>query len=218
MKFTKPLLPSILGGLLIFSGCNSGPEYYDELDLAITVKDENIDYSQYQTYVMPDSVVYLGPEGSDLTNASRAFILNEIEDRFTEAGWTRQDSLDSNTTDVIIMVSVLKNVSMNISAGWYSDWSWWYGWGYYGGYPGGYYPGYPGYFCCYTAVYSFTEGTLLIEMLDPNNAVVVDEKVSMPLLWSGMVNGLAEGSKSGLNTRISNTLDRVFDDSPYLYK
>ena len=37
-----------------------------------------------------------------------------------------------------------------------------------------------------------------------------------PVLWVAGINGLLEGSTSSIVTRITNSIDQAFDQSPYL--
>ena len=114
-------------------------------------------------------------------------------------------------------MTVLENVTTNIVGG---GWGWggWYGWGGWWGYPGGgYYPGYPGY-CCYTSIYQYTTGSLIIEMLDVKNAEDEGDKVRIPVAWHGGLNGYAEGSARNRQARVERSMDQMFKDSPYLDK
>ena len=208
--------------LLALSGCYpDGPEYVDELDIVLTVEDESVDYNSYSSFVMPDSVVFMSNgRDSELDEDQEEFILSEIADRFISEGWTEVSVIDSNSSsDVIILVSILKNTNISMSYGWYGYWDWWYGWGYYPSYGGGYYPYYPGYYS-YSSIYSYEDGTLMIEMLDPNAPQYDEENNAdaLPLIWAGFVNGFLENSQSSMNYRLSKAIDQMFEDSPYLSK
>lgn len=208
---------------IAFAGCYpDGPEYVDELDLVLTVHDESLDYSAFNRFVMPDTVVFItNGRDSEISDDQEEYILNEVATSFQAAGWTKVDTPDTSASgDVILLVSVLKNVNLSLSYGWWGYWDWWYGWGYYPGYPGGgYYPMYPGY-CCYSSIYSYEDGTLMIEMLDPNSPVYDDDADAqgLPVVWGGFCNGLLQGSTSSLNRRISTSIDQMISDSPYLIK
>lgn len=198
--------------------CNpDGAEYVDELDLVISVKNDTVDFSKYPSYTLADTIIFFSTDGSSsLSSSNEAFILSEVDSRMKENGWTPADSGGS----VVLLVSVLENVQTSIYTGWWDYWGGWYGWDYY--YPGGgwYYPGYPGGYCCYTSVYTYRKGTLLIEMLDANQSVEVAGQVPMevPVLWAAGINGLLEGSKANIRNRVESSLDQIFSDSPYLNK
>ena len=61
---------------------------------------------------------------------------------------------------------------------------------------------------------AFTTGTLFINIFDPEQ--VGTEERTIPMVWLGAVNGLLEGSASGLQARITQGIDQLFDQSPYL--
>jgi hypothetical protein len=39
---------------------------------------------------------------------------------------------------------------------------------------------------------------------------------NIPVVWTSVVNGLLEGSTNSLNTRLKQTIDQAFKQSPYL--
>lgn len=210
----------------LISACYpDGAEYVDELDLVITVENPDANYSALSTYVIPDTIMFISNnENARLDEEVEQQILQQVNNRFQQNGWVASNAPASNGSDVLIAVSLLENVNLNIiTGGWWNYWGGWPGWGYYPPFPpGGYYPGYPGYpgFCCYSGIYSYTTGTLIIEMVDPNE--IPDETGSepepIPLLWAGAINGLLEGSDANLSSRLSRGLDQMFIDSPYLIK
>lgn len=208
--------------MVLLSACNpQGAEYVDELDLVISLKNDTVNYDDYQTYLLADTIVYISNvDGETMAPADESYILTELNDRMKELGWQEADT-NQGPADAVILVSVLQNVNVSIFTGWWDYWYPWGGWGYYPGYSGGwYYPGYPGGYCCYTSVYSYREGTMIIEMLDPNHPVDVEGQVpdKIPLIWASGINGLLEGSKSNIRSRVSDAMDQMFEDSPYLNK
>jgi len=80
------------------------------------------------------------------------------------------------------------------------------GWGYGPGWGGGY-PYVP-------VVTSYTTGTLIIDMIDPNNPNTSEEII--PIIWSAFLNGLVTGSEASIQTRVTNGINQAFDQSPYL--
>ena len=199
-------------------GCNpQGAEYVDELDLVISIKNDTVDYQAYDTYTLADTIMLISnDEDSEISKSQQNFILGEIEKHMTnEYGWTKVDT--TQPADALMLVSVLENVNTSITTGWWDYWGGWY-YPYYPYYPGWYYPYYPGYPGYYTSIYSYTKGSLIIEMVDPDKAIDVDGETpfQLPIIWAGGINGLLEGSRSNINNRIEKSLNQLFDDSPYL--
>ncbi len=53
-------------------------------------------------------------------------------------------------------------------------------------------------------------------MIDPARAVLLDEQI--PSIWLGVINGLLDGSQQSTANRISQGIDQMFNQSPYLQK
>ncbi len=205
----------IIAAFMATVACNpQGAQYEDELDLVLSIENNDVNYQDYQTYVIADSIEVLGQQGEvSIDPANQQFVIDEIRDHLNEAGWTESSDPMQNGSDVIVLVSVLENVNFAVG-GWWDYWGDWGGWGWYPPYPpGGYYPGYPGY-CCYSSIYAYREGSLIIEMFDPNNPLANDQ---LEVLWSGAINALIDG-RSNLRSRVERGIDRMFTDSPYLHK
>ncbi len=214
----KHLFFVLIISTLVWSCAPSGAETIDELDLVFTARTNDVQFDNYRTFVIPDTIVFISnDEDRELDDLREQEILDEITANFINSGWDLESDPVANGSDVLILVSVLDNVNIALG-GWWDYWGWWPGWGYYPPYPpGGWYPGYP--WCCYSSVYSWRTGTLLIEMVDPNNPEEgQDGDVVLPSLWKGGINGLLEGSREGIVRRTSEGIDQMFIDSPYLIK
>ncbi len=210
-------LPRLLGILLLFliSGCYpNGAEVIDDLDLVYTNYSSQFDFASKQTYAIPDSVikitgdVFNDPDGdhkpSFLSPASAAVILDRINQNMANYGWNEVDK--NSNPDVIVLVSSITTTNIY----WYYDW-WYWGWYYPGWYPGwGWY--YPGYYPPYVTGYK--SGSVFIQMVDAKAAAAGVENV--PVVWSCILNGLAEGGTSSISARVQTGIDKAFVQSPYL--
>ena len=212
----------MLGVLILLSGCYpEGAEFADELDLVVSLENKEVNYDNYQSFFMEERVVVLSnADEEEFLDADQAeFLTSELKGRLFEYGWTEADTA-VDTPDAVVLITVLENVNVDVVGG---GWGWgsWGGWGYWGGYPsGGYYPWYPGYpgYCCYTSIYAYTTGSIIIEMLDPAMAIQEgdNDPDPMPVVWGGGINGYLEGSVSNRRARVRSGLDQMFEDSPYL--
>ena len=117
---------------------------------------------------------------------------------------------DGNPDDVTVDTNTDTTTTTTTTTNlyYYYDWAYW-GWYYPGWYPGwGWY--YPGYYPPYVS--SFRTGSVFIQMIDAKaNATDV-----IPVVWSCILNGLAEGSTNDLNLRIQTGINQGFAQSPYL--
>ncbi len=210
---------TILGMALTLSACypiTSSLETED-FDAVITLFDPNADFGAMRTYALPDSVVHLA-DGSTVNRLFDALILSEVEANMNALGFTRiAEPDDDNPADVYILVSVAtsdwevyREYPWNPYWGWYPYWPCCYGGGW-----GIYYPWYP----TSGVAYTYTTGSVLVDMIDPVRAVLLDEQ--LPSIWLGVINGLLDGSQQVnplATNRISQGIDQMFNQSPYLQK
>jgi hypothetical protein len=56
-------------------------------------------------------------------------------------------------------------------------------------------------------------GSVLLQMTHPDGMGGND---NIPVVWTGVFNGLLQGSQESINQRISQTIDQAFNQSPYL--
>ena len=187
-----------------------------DYDIVATFFDKETDFQQFQTYTLLDSIVRVkedGGTGSDADTKYDQQILNRIADNLQSYGYTSiaPDDVDStNLPDVFILVSAVSSKNYAYSPGyWWGYWGWYPGWGYYPGYGpgwGGYYPG--------GVSYSFTTGSLLINMLEADNVDVANK--TAVINWAAVINGLLDDKSSNISSRINQAIDQSFKQSTYL--
>lgn len=206
----------------ILSACypNQG-NTIEDLDLVLTYHNETTDFKNYSTYIVADTVVYINESKDKKLNLElEQTLITKVDNQMMANGWVKESNPGSNPSDVAVLISVLEIENFSITTGWWDYWGSWGGWGYYPPYgAGGYYPQYPGY-CCYASIYEYTTGTVLIEMIDPNNGANENDFDAdpIPILWLGILDGLAEGSRVNIASRIEEGVDIMFEKSPYLKK
>jgi hypothetical protein len=108
-----------------------------------------------------------------------------------------------NIPDLFVRVAV--TTTENYQA--YYNYGWW-GWGWYPGW-GVYYPWYPT-----GSVYSYTTGSVLIDMVDVENADI--EQEILPAVWYAGINGLLGDNSRNVRNRLITNIDQCFEQSPYL--
>lgn len=194
----------VIATSLVLWGCYpGGAEYYQDTDITFTQYDVEYDFDSRSTFSMPDKIVIdVEIENGDTTyvymkDVFAVPILQTIRSNMEAYGWRLVDI--SAGPDVLISPAAMKNTTI-----FYSYWyDWWYG-GWYGGGWGWYYPP-------YYAVSSYTTGTMIITLADPNvNNAVNQSQIS----WLMVGNGLASGANDV--TRITDAIDQAFQQSPYL--
>ncbi|MDH3708292.1 MAG: DUF4136 domain-containing protein [Cyclobacteriaceae bacterium] len=200
---------------LLLSSCYPTEDLFvEDLDIVVTTPDESVDFTNFQTFAIPDTVVRLTSNGSD-ENSPGPFdqlMLDLVVENMEALGYVRELDPENNPPDLLIFVQLAVIENILISPGYpvWNNWGWWGGW-----WPGwGYGPGWGGYYPYVPVVSSFTTGTLFIDMIDPNRPDVADQEI--PIIWSAFLNGLATGSSASIEARINTNINQAFDQSPYL--
>jgi hypothetical protein len=180
------------------------PDYgltVSDFDIVSTFKDDTNDFQAYKTngatFFMPDTIKkVLG--GGIISNNGGTYdqqVLKEIKNQMIAYGYTQDPN--PTTADVILYVANWSSTTISYYPG------------YWGGYYGWYYPwyGYGGY------SYSYTTGTLFITMVD---RIKIDAQ-NPGAVWIAAVNGVLDNSTAAnIQTRVINSIDKMFSQSPYL--
>ncbi len=196
--------------LVITTACYPGDDLVvSDLDIVATnYDDEYFNRNSPRTYFMPDTVGVIGDGDAndyELTRAEMDFILAQVASNFSALNYERIETVDDNNLpDVVVTVNTLVT---DVTGG--GCIPWWPWWGWYPWYPGwGWGPGY-----CYPAyVYSYTSGTLTMDMIAPATSTDQD----FDIVWRAGINGLVRSNTSGNQTFVRETIDQAFDQSPYL--
>ena len=207
----------ILAVMCLVSCYPEGPDYVHEKDIALTHYDEKADFSAYKTFVIPDSVVIIQADrdSSMINQEFKKNIIALVKENFEACHYRflTAEEAAHETPDFVVTISAFASPTFNF-ASWGDYWGWYPGWGWFGwGSPwGGYYPWYPWY-GGYT-YYAYDKGTLVIDMLDPRKAD--EDSKRIPVMWTGVINGILAGSQAYLDERVEKNVDQCFMQSPYL--
>ena len=194
----------------MLSGCYPDtPDYLSEYDLVYTDRSPSFDFKAAITFSLPDSVVLLTgdlAEGEFPEKVNPQYgdvILARIRQNLLTRGWVEVST--AQEADVVVLASAVKTLNVDIYSYGGGYWGWYYPWYGYGWY-------YPGYYPAYT---SYTTGSLLIQMIDPND---VSPTNNIPVVWLAVINGLLEGSNVDIINRFTTNIDQAFTQSDYLNK
>jgi hypothetical protein len=204
----------IISGIFLLDGCYPNDSVgVDESDVIITRKNDSVNFQTLKTYFMPDEVVPIRDDTSDHSPIDQQdLILNTIASNLQNYGWTRVAEDDENA-DPDVVISNYALLVTNTSVGWwypyypgwgYPGWGWGYGWGWY----------YPPYYPPVPVVSSWSSGTVLTVMVDPNNKTVVEGDTVAPVYWEAALHGILDGG--GTTGRITKGIDQEFTQSEYL--
>lgn len=195
--------------VLALTGCTKDPLNNmtdEESRIYITGQDSTVNFSDYKTYSISDSVTLIsnGNAKRELNATDQAYI-DAVKKYMNQAGY--QLVAKNASPDLGMDVSRIINTSTGVIS--YGDY-----WNYYNNYWDPYYWGYPGYgyYIPYVySVYQIREGAVSIDMLDLKNAVNKD-KISV--IWSGLIRG--EGIFNAANA--DSQVLALFVQSPYLHQ
>ena len=207
-----------LGLILMAGACypGDGPTDVDDLDVVLTLYDQDVNFGGFQTFAMPDSIVEISIDTLDslipVSRANDELILDLVADNMAAAGFTRELDALANGADLVLLVTAVGVQKTD----YYVYYDWWYYWGYW---PGWGYPSYPyygpGYGYYYPPAYvgdvTYEQGTLLLTLIDPTAA---DGSSGVPVIWSAAIRGLM--NQGSATSRITDGINQAFVQSPYL--
>ena len=207
----KKLIPLLFAAFFLAS-CEKDADT-DKLDHQFAVYtnfDKNVDFKQFQTYYLPDSILIIGDKDKteywNDTNAQR--IIDTYVFNMDNRGFLRVTERED--ADLGLQVSYVKNTYVYTDYG-YPEWWWGYPgywdapyWGNWGG--GWYYP--------YAVNYSYSTGSFLTEALNLNAAQ--GQNAKLPIIWSAYMSGILSGSTDTNVELATKAVSQAFTQSPYL--
>ena len=176
----------------------------DESRIYITDHDSTVNFGNFKTYSISDSVAIIqnGKSSHESSDVGLAYI-NAVKKYMDQAGYQMVSREDN--PDLGIDVNHIINTSTGVIS--YGDY-----WDDYGGYWDPYYWGYPdyGYYIPYAySVYQVKEGAVSIDILDLKNASE-DHKINV--IWTGLIRGEGVFNSSVADSQVK----ALFDQSSYL--
>jgi hypothetical protein len=196
----------IVALIIILAGCYpKGPEFIQDYGIVVTDYDPDFDFGSKKTYYMPDTIGFETNIGDDnieeVIRQYEELILGLIEDNMSARNYQRIDTSAAEQPDLVIGVTAL--ALENSGVGWVPSpcWSWWC-W---------YYPPY-----WYPVGYSYSTGTVLIQMGDPEDFLNFNEDIEANVAWLGALDGLLSSSTSTNVQGVTNGINQAFTQSPYI--
>lgn len=197
----------LAGTSFIYTGCQKDPLNNlttDESRIYITDHDSSVNFSNYKTYSISDSVAVIenGRATRQLDSSGTAYI-QAVKKYMAAAGFTLVGR--NQNPDLGVDVNYIINISTGVIT--YSDY-----WDDYGGYWDPYYWGYPGYgyYVPYAySVYQISEGAVSVDLLDLKNASTNNK---IDITWTGLIRGPQLFDAAIADTGVK----ALFDQSPYL--
>ena len=207
MKRTLLAMIGITAFSIVFTSCTKDVVSNlntDESRIYITDHDSTVNFNNYKTYSISDSVAVInnGKSTRELTGVDHSYI-TAVEKYMNQNGYTMVTKKDN--PDLGVDVSRIYNTTTGVIS--YGNY-----WDNYGGYWDPYYWGYPGYgyYIPYAySVYQIQEGALSVDLLDLKNASQQDK---INVIWTGLIRGESIFDASVADSQMK----ALFDQSTYL--
>ena len=192
---TKNLLTSLLVLLAVaVVSCQKEPSTsgLHEDYLVYTDYDQQADFSDVETFYLPDSILVIG--NADKTeywkDADAQEIIGTVADLMESRNFVRTD--DKETAQTGLQISYVERVTYFVGYD-YPYWCW-------------HYP--------YQVYYGYTAGSMLIEMVDLTADRQSNRK--LPVIWDSFIGGLLTSSHKVNMQRTLDAVNQAFMQSPYL--
>lgn len=191
---------------LTIAACEKDPDL-GQLDsdmVVYTDYDSETDFSKFQTYFLPDSILEAGSHHATYWKDENAHkLIDAVVAEMNSRGYQRiTDPEQKSEADLGVQLSYIAQ-RVNISSGW---WGGWWDYGYWGPWWGGWY--YP-----YTVNYSYDTNTLVMEMVDLSDGG--EENAKLPVVWYADASGYQYNSNYDIRL-MTEAIGQAFEQSPYI--
>lgn len=202
----------ISAAVLLMAACQKEPYTLDNDNsyLVYTSPGKDVNFTQYKTFDMTDSLLVIG-QGSKpkyVRNDAVKAILLDFRRNMEARGFVYTP--DAEAADLGVQLTYVIKTERFVQ--FYSDPYWWLD--YPGYWPSGYWGNWTGWYYPYPVSYTYTTNALITDMVD----LTGEEKEGTPLeiVWSCYIGGPAGSNIADDITRMKNSIDQAFAQSPYL--
>jgi hypothetical protein len=190
------------GLVLVVLSCYPYPNpLISDYDTVVTVRAEGASFEGLNTYAIPDTI-FRKPGDMNIKDSLEEFLVDEVHRNMQKIGYQLESDPETNPPDVAVVISVITEDRYGSWVGW--GWNGWYGGG------GGLWVTYPP----ASVQYLYTNGSVSLDMVDYANADV--EEGVFPVLWAAAINGPLQSNVDNQKQRVSDGINKAFDQSPYL--
>lgn len=187
--------------------CEKDPDM-GQLDndmVVYTDYDNQTDFSKFQTYFLPDSILEVGSHRAVYWKDENAQkLIKAVESEMNSRGYQRiTDPEQKNTADLGVQLSYIAQTTTVVSGGY---WGGWWDYAYWGPWWGGWY--YP-----YTVSYSYNTNSLIMEMVDLSESGT--ENAKLPVVWYSKASGYQYNSQYDI-LLMNDAISQAFEQSPYI--
>ncbi len=205
----RRLIP--VAAVAILLGCYPDRDDNDgNYDVVATATNPSANFATITTFSIQDSVIHLVPpeDQDDIDRTFDDFMIERTRQNLLALGWSEIVTPTAGAEpDVVVQVGATSSTYIGYVYDWWAYWGYWWGWGYGPGwdvlYPGAIIP------------YSFTTGSVILQMADLRTTDPTQPGGTIPMIWLAGINGLLDGaSDPELQLRIGQGIDQAFEQTP----
>ena len=213
MKKIIILTASAIAAFAVAS-CQKEP-YPQDLDneyLVYTAPAKNVDFTQFRTFDIADSVLVIGQ--SDKPYYSRSnnalALVQQYRINMEKRGYIYTPSTPS--AQLGVQLTYVEKTERFVR--YYSDPYWWLD--YPGYWPSSYWGNWTGWYYPYPVTYTYTTNALITDIVDLTPVTVQDGSKPLTIVWSAYIGGPASSSITNDVKRMQQSIDQAFAQSQYL--
>ena len=201
----------IAAAVVLVAACQKEPYPQDSDNeyLVYTSPSKNVNFTQYQTFDIADSLLVIGqndkPTYSQSNNALA--LIQAYRINMEKRGFIYTPS--NPDADLGVQLTYVVNTERYVQ--YYNDPYWWLD--YPGYWPSGYWGNWTGFYYPRPVVYTYTTNALLADIV---NLTSVQDGSPLEVLWTSYIGGPAGNTVQGDVQKMQAAVDQAFAQSPYL--
>ena len=201
----------IAAAVVLVAACQKEPYPQDSDNeyLVYTSPSKNVNFTQYQTFDIADSLLVIGqndkPTYSQSNNALS--LIQAYRINMEKRGFIYTPS--NPDADLGVQLTYVVNTERYVQ--YYNDPYWWLD--YPGYWPSGYWGNWTGFYYPRPVVYTYTTNALLADIV---NLTSVQDGSPLEVLWTSYIGGPAGNTVQGDVQKMQAAVDQAFAQSPYL--
>ena len=188
------------------------PQDMDNEYLVYTAPSKNVDFTQFGTFDIADSVLVIGqsdkPYYSKSNNALA--LVQQYRINMEKRGYIYTPS--NPAAQLGVQLTYVEKTERFVR--YYSDPYWWLD--YPGYWPSNYWGNWTGWYYPYPVSYTYTTNALITDIVDLTPVTAADGSKPLTIVWSAYIGGPASASISNDVKRMQQSIDQAFAQSQYL--
>lgn len=188
------------------------PQDRDNEYLVYTAPSKDVDFSQFKTFDIADSVLVIGqsdkPYYSKSNNALS--LIQQYRVNMEKRGYIYTPSNPS--AQLGVQLTYVEKTERFVR--YYSDPYWWLD--YPGYWPSSYWGNWTGWYYPYPVTYTYTTNALITDIVDLTPVTSDDDSKPLTIVWSAYIGGPASSNISLDVKRMQESIDQAFAQSQYL--